>query len=364
MEPLYLDYAASTPCDEEVAKMVYDSLLEDIGNPSSNSFYGNKLKQKISNASIEIANYIGGESDSLIYTSGSTEAINLALKGYFYNNYHDNFTIISSKLEHKAVLNSLNYLSDHGVNVIYVNHNTSGEIDYNHLRELLKEKVDIVCLSAINNETGIINDISSIGELTNQNSSRFFCDASQAIGKIDIDVNMMNIDMLAFSGHKIYAPKGIGVLYKKQNVKIQPQLHGGEQQNGLRSGTINSTGILALHKAINILNLRHDEYQSNAHANKQKVLKAFKECNLGEVASPSKNLCSNIIPIKLYNQSSSDFLLKKKKYVTFSNGSACNSRVEGQSHVYKALGWNENIIRISVPIKEEINYKQLVKVFT
>ena len=363
MKPLYLDYAASTPCDPEVAKIVYDSLIEDIGNPSSNSFYADKLKHKLSKASEEIANYIGGEDKSIIYTSGSTEAINLAIKGFYNENYHEDFTIVSSKLEHKAVLNSLNHLSNYGANVFYVNHNTSGEIDYDHLTQLLKEGADIVCLSAINNETGIINDLSFLGKLVKEYNSTFFCDASQAIGKIDIDVTAMNIDMLAFSGHKIYAPKGIGLLYKKQDVKILPELHGGEQQNNLRSGTLNSTGILALQKAISLLNKNEQKYQKNALNNKEKIIKAFRDNELGEIASISKKICPNIIPMRLYNQASSDFIMRKKALATFSNGSACNSRIEDLSHVYKELGWDESIIRISVPVKEELDYDLLVKIF-
>ena len=339
---IYLDSASSTYISNEVLKEM-KPFLEDThlwANPSSKHKCAELPKKAILNARTRIADLINSDSEEVIFTSGATESINLAIKGII-TDYSDSH-IITTQTEHKAVLESCKYLESVGVEVTYLGVDENGLISLNELKNSIQKNTVLISVQFANNEIGTIQDIESIGRVCKDSNIPFMCDATQAIGKLEVDVEELNIDLLCLSSHKINGPKGVGSLYKRTKIKINPLLHGGGQEGGLRAGTLNTAGIVGFGKACEIA-------KNNLEMNHQKLSKiqaefeTFIESNKkGEVIAKSVSRLPHISNIIL-NEEAETFMIRNKDKICVSTGSACNSSIETHSHVLDALHLREKI---------------------
>jgi cysteine desulfurase len=262
-KPIYFDYQSTTPLDKRVFEAMTPYFLDKIGNPHSrNHIWGFEAEDAIEEARYQIAKVIKADLKDIIFTSGATESNNLTLKGVmdFYSQNNKNHVIVS-KIEHKCILSTAHYLEEKGFKVTYLPVKENGIIDLDVLKSAITDKTALVSIMAVNNEIGVIQPLVEIGKICREKGVFFHTDAAQAIGKIHIDVNLMNIDLLSISGHKMYGPKGIGALYirRKPRVKLLPQIHGGGQERGLRSGTLATPLCVGLGKACEIIEKEIDK---------------------------------------------------------------------------------------------------------
>ena len=348
--PKYLDAAATTPVDKRVLDAMYPYFSEIFGNASSNHIYGVQAKKAIETARSHVAKLINVDTKEIIFTSGATESINLAIKGYTESNSHKGNHIITLKTEHKAVLSTCEYLETKGFEVTYLDVDSNGLISLEDLKSAIKETTILIAIMYVNNEIGIIQPIASIGKIAQENNIGFFCDATQAVGKVKVDVLVDNIDMLCFSGHKLNGPKGIGILYKKKDIELTPLLHGGGQENGLRSGTYNTPLIVGLGKACEIISEELDEITASLLEKRKKIEKYYLENNIGKVNFINVKRAPHIVCITLNEFNAEDFLILNSKEFSASTGSACNSNIISVSHVLLALKQKKNNINIRISI--------------
>ena len=241
--PIYLDYSSTTPVDDRVAKKMSECLTRDgaFGNPASRSHpYGWDSEKLIDESRQHVANLLGADKREIIWTSGATESDNLAIKGaaYFYKDKGNHLITLST--EHKAVLDTMRQLELEGYNVTYLDPEPNGLVDLKKLDEAITDKTLLVSIMHVNNEIGVIQDLESIGKLCKKHKTLFHVDAAQSPGKVDIDVNKLNVDLMSLSAHKVYGPKGIGALFvrRKPRVRLEAQMHGGGHERGFRSGTL------------------------------------------------------------------------------------------------------------------------------
>lgn len=346
-KPIYLDTAATTRVDPQVKEAMIPYFDEIYGNASSNHIYGKEAKRAIEKARGQVADIINSEPKEIFFTSGATEAINWALKGYLEANPEKGNHIITVKTEHKAVLKTCEYLETKGYEVTYLDVDSNGLISIYDLKSSIRENTSMIAVMYVNNEIGVIQDIKAIGELANENDVCFFCDATQAVGKIPVDVVSDNIDMLCLSAHKMKGPKGIGALYIKKGIKIEPLIHGGGQENGLRGGTYNTPLIVGLGVACEVLNEKKLFLKEHAYD----FLQDHWEKNLKEFGKPlfkGINRAPHILVIQLKDLEAEEFLIMKSKEFAASTGSACNASIIEESHVTMAIGLKPNsTIRIS-----------------
>lgn len=342
-QPKYLDYNSTTPISPKLLEIYLPFIYENFANSSSSHFLGKAVNELISSARINIAQFLGARAKEITFTSGATEAINLAIKGaaeYYVNKGNH---IITAKSEHNAILDTCRYLETKGYEVTYLPVSGQGLIDFEDLKEALREDTILVSLMYVNNETGVIQPIKEIAALAHQKGALFMSDATQAAGKIKIDVDELDVDLLCFSGHKMYAPKGIGALYVRnrgRKVKLAPQMHGGGHEQGLRSGTLNVPGIMALAKACEIAEAEMEE-----DAKRIGALRDYLETELLKLPNTSVNgsrehRIFNTTNICFKGQDA-NVMIGRMKDVAVSNGSACSSAVMEPSHVLKAMGLSD-----------------------
>nr|WP_288837293.1 cysteine desulfurase family protein [uncultured Flavobacterium sp.] len=342
----YLDYNATTPVDERVVKVVNDYFSLFYGNASSLYSFGNKSKKVIDEARSSIGDLLNVESESIYFTSGATESINLALKGLALHPNNTKKHIITCSTEHKAVLETCNYLESIGFRIDYLPVNKQGAVDLDLLKSLINIDTLLICLMWINNETGVIHPIEEIGKIAEESDVYFVCDGTQGVGKLSIDILRSNIDILCFSGHKFYAPKGIGAIYIDDSIakhnKIQPLIHGGGQENELRSGTYNVPLIAGLGLACTIA---QNEMVNNEIKIKQ--LQDFLESELLKIEGAYIN--GNSRNNRIYNTVNicipgldTEIFIGMNKDIAVSNGSACSSALIQPSHVLLAMGLSNN----------------------
>ncbi len=343
---IYLDYNATTPVDERVLAEMLPYFTEHFGNASSNThLLGWYAQGAIEKARQQVADFIGAENSEIVFTSGATEAINMAVKGVFEAYQTKGNHIITCKTEHKAVLDTLDYLSEKGAVITYLNVDREGRIDLDELKDSFTDKTILVSIMAANNETGVLQDLEKIASLTHEHNALFFSDTTQLAGKLPIDVNEMGLDLCCLSAHKLYGPKGVGALYvrrKNPRVSLIPLIHGGGHENNKRSGTLNVTGIVGLGKACEIA---QNEYWDNNMAISK--LRGYLEHQLLEIPDLRINGSTRY---RLYNTSnlyfpklkdgSSIFSHIKSQYAV-SLGSACTSAHTEPSHVLLAMGLNK-----------------------
>jgi cysteine desulfurase len=359
---IYLDYNATTPVDERVLAEMLPFFTEHFGNASSNAHaLGWYAKGAVEKARQQVANFIGAESSEIIFTSGATEAINMAFKGVFEAYQSKGNHIITCKTEHKAVLDTCTFLEEKGATITYLSVDREGRIDLDELQESLTNKTILVAIMAANNETGVLQDLEKIAEITHQNDSIFFSDTTQMAGKLPIDVNEMGLDMCCISAHKLYGPKGVGALYvrrKNPRVSLIPLLHGGGHENNKRSGTLNASGIVGLGKACEIA--QNEFWDNNMHISK---VRGYLEHQLLEIPNLTINGSTKY---RLYNTSNLYFPKLKDGSSVFSHiknqyavslGSACTSANSESSHVLMAMGLNKeesnNCVRFSFGKKNQ-----------
>jgi len=319
---------------------MFPYLTSKFGNPSSHHSIGQEAKKAVENSRKIISEIINAEPQEIIFTSGATEAINLAIKGiaetYSYKGKH----IITTQTEHSAVLDVCRYLEKRGFDIEYLPVDKYGLINITEFKSKVRKDTILVSVIYVNNETGVIQPIEVIGEICKRKDIFFFTDATQAIGKIPIGVNKLNIDLMCFSGHKFYGPKGVGGLYCRKNVKLEALIHGGGHERGLRSGTLNVPGIVGLAKSFEIAAGEMEINQEKIKLLQDKFEKRLLETNLVKLNGHSSKRLFNVSNL-CFKESDPILLTSKLKDVAFSRGSACNSSSIQPSHVLKSMGLSD-----------------------
>jgi cysteine desulfurase len=360
---IYLDNNATTQIDERVLDAMMPFLTNQFANANSTHLFGIHAYEAIKSARFQVSELIGADANEIVFTSGSTEAINLAIKGVAENYQSKGMHIVTVTTEHSAVLDTCQYLETKGFEVSYLSVKTDGMIDLDELKTILRDDTILVSVMLANNETGVIQPIKEISKLSHNVRALFMTDATQAVGKIPINVDELGIDLLCLSGHKLYAPKGVGTLFVRQRmnrVKIPALLHGGGHEKGLRSGTLNVPGIVALGAACSIA-----QKEMSKNAESISALRDYLEANLLKIYETSVN---GDVENRLYNTSNilfrgadSDAIImglsnpdNDLPLIAVSNGSACTSTTIEPSHVLTAMGLDEvaafSSIRFSVGI--------------
>lgn len=337
----YLDYNSTTPIDPRVLDAMLPFLKDNFANPSSTHHFGQSINEKVKQAREQIADFINAGPNELIFTSGATEAINIAIKGVAESYSNKGKHIITVSTEHKAILDTCKDLERRGFEVTYLSVLQNGLIDLAELQKAIRPDTILVSVMYVNNETGVIQPIKEIAKLAHEKGALFMTDATQAVGKIEIDVNDLGIDLLCFSAHKMYAPKGIGALYVRNKTKLSPQIHGGGHEQGLRSGTLNVPGVIALAKACEIASEEMDLNKRNISTLRDKLETEFLKLPNTSLNGDSENRIFNTTNICFKGQDA-NVLIGRMKNIAVSNGSACSSAVIEPSHVLKAMGLSDD----------------------
>jgi cysteine desulfurase len=344
-KPIYLDYNATTPVDKRVLETMLPYFTENFGNASSRTHaFGWIADDAIKTSRKQVADLINCVEQEIIFTSGATESINLAIKGVWDNYKTKGKHIITLKTEHKAVLDTCKALEKKGAEITYLSVGRDGLIDLQEFKNALTPQTILVAVIYANNETGVIQPIQEIAKLVHTNNSILFCDATQVIGKININVEEEHIDLMCLSGHKFYGPKGVGALYvrrKNPRVTLFPQMDGGGHERGLRSGTLNVTGIVGLGKACEIA--KEEMWDDAGRISK---LRTRLEQVLGELPNVFIN---GSVKNRLFNTTNicfsgmrSEKLIHKIPTVAVAMGSACAAAIAEPSHVLKAMGLSDD----------------------
>lgn len=360
-EVVYLDNNATTPIDPRVLDAMMPFLTNEFGNASSTHQFGIQAYEAVKSARVQVSELIGAEAHEIVFTSGATEAINLAIKGVAENYQTKGKHIVTVSTEHSAVLDTCQYLESKGFEITYLSVNIDGLIDLDELKSVLRDDTILVSVMLANNETGVIQPIKEIAELSHGVDALFMSDATQAVGKIAVNIDELGIDLLCLSGHKLYAPKGVGALYVRQRmnrIKIPALLHGGGHEKGLRSGTLNVPGIVALGEACAIAKKELSKIAEGIGA-----LRDYLETELLKIEGTfvNGNTSSRLFNTSniLFRGTDSDAVImglsnpeNDLPLIAVSNGSACTSASIEPSHVLTAMGLDEvaafNSIRFSV----------------
>ena len=348
----YFDYASTTPVDPRVADKMYECLKLDgnFGNPASRSHeFGWKAEEAVERARMQVASLVNADTREIVWTSGATESDNLAIKGAarFYKDRGNH--IITSKIEHKAVLDPCRQLEREGFEVTYLDPNEDGVITLDMLKKHIKDETILVSLMHINNELGSVTDIEEIGNFTRENNIIFHVDAAQSTGKVNIDLSNLNVDLMSFSGHKTYGPKGVGALYvrRKPRIRLEALIHGGGHERGFRSGTLATHQIVGMGEAFKIA---QDEMEKdNKHIKKLSDIfyKEISEIEEIVLNGNEKNKVPNITNVS-FAYIEGESLIMALQDVAVSSGSACTSASLEPSYVLRALGRPDELAHSSI----------------
>ena len=348
----YFDYASTTPVDPRVADKMYECLKLDgnFGNPASRSHeFGWKAEEAVERARMQVASLVNADTREIVWTSGATESDNLAIKGAarFYKDRGNH--IITSKIEHKAVLDPCRQLEREGFEVTYLDPNEDGVITLDMLKKHIKDETILVSLMHINNELGSVTDIEEIGNFTRENNIIFHVDAAQSTGKVNIDLSNLNVDLMSFSGHKTYGPKGVGALYvrRKPRIRLEALIHGGGHERGFRSGTLATHQIVGMGEAFKIA--QDEMEQDNKHIKKLSDIfyKEISEIEEIFLNGNEKNKVPNITNIS-FAYIEGESLIMALQDVAVSSGSACTSASLEPSYVLRALGRPDELAHSSI----------------
>ncbi|MGF6877584.1 IscS subfamily cysteine desulfurase [Paraburkholderia sp. MM5477-R1] len=348
--PIYMDYSATTPIDPRVVEKMIPYLREQFGNPASRSHaYGWTAERAVEEAREQVAALVNADPREIIWTSGATESDNLALKGaaHFYKSKGKH--IITVKTEHKAVLDTTRELEREGFEVTYLDVKDDGLIDLDAFKVALRPDTILVSVMSVNNEIGVIQDIEAIGEITREKGIIFHVDAAQATGKIQIDLQKLKVDLMSFSAHKTYGPKGIGALYvrRKPRIRIEAQMHGGGHERGMRSGTLATHQIVGMGEAFRIAREEMATENERIRMLRDRLLKGLSQIEEVYVNGDMEKRVPHNLNIS-FNFVEGESLIMAVKDVAVSSGSACTSASLEPSYVLRALGRNDELAHSSI----------------
>ena len=351
-KPIYLDYSATTPVDPRVAEKLcrYLTLDGEFGNPASRSHqFGWHAEEAVEDARAQVAALIGADPKEIVWTSGATESDNLAIKGaaHFYSGKGKH--IITCKTEHKAVLDTCRQLERDGFEVTYLDPEPNGLVSLKKLEVAMRPDTILVSLMHVNNEIGVIQDITAIGKLARARGILFHTDAAQSAGKVPIDVNAMNVDLLSLSAHKIYGPKGIGALYvrRKPRVRLEAQMHGGGHERGMRSGTLPTHQIVAMGEAFRLAKEEMASDTDRICKLRDRLVEGFKDIEEVYINGDMAQRIAGNLNIS-FNFVEGESLIMALKDLAVSSGSACTSASLEPSYVLRALGRNDELAHSSI----------------
>tara|TARA_R110000824_G_scaffold7892_6_gene35956 strand:+ start:72897 stop:74111 length:1215 start_codon:yes stop_codon:yes gene_type:complete len=350
--PIYFDYSATTPVDPRVmeAMMKCLTLEGNFGNPASRShLFGWKAEEAVEEARQHVADLLHCDPREIVWTSGATESDNLALKGvaHFYKNKGQH--IITSMIEHKAILDSCRQLEREGFEVTYLEPDAKGLIHPQDVENAIREDTILVSLMHVNNEIGVINDIAAIGEITRAHKVLFHVDAAQSVGKIDIDLENMKVDLMSLTAHKVYGPKGIGALYvrRKPRVRLEAQMHGGGHERGMRSGTLPTHQIVGMGEAYRIAKAEMHKDAEHALALRKRFLKGLEGMEEVYINGDIEQRVASNLNVS-FNFVEGESLIMALKDLAVSSGSACTSASLEPSYVLRAIGLSDELAHSSL----------------
>ncbi|MBZ0095823.1 MAG: IscS subfamily cysteine desulfurase [Sulfuricella sp.] len=369
--PIYMDYSATTPVDARVAQKMVPHLTENFGNPASRSHsFGWTAEQAVENAREEVARLVSCDPKEIVWTSGATESDNLAIKGaaHFYQSKGKH--LITLKTEHKAVIDTLRELEREGFEVTYLDPLPNGLLDMEKLKEAIRPDTILVSIMHVNNEIGVIQDISAIGALCRVKGVIFHVDAAQSTGKVAIDLRTLKVDLMSFSAHKTYGPKGIGALFvrRKPRIRLEAQMHGGGHERGMRSGTLPTHQIVGMGEAFRIAREEMATENERIRMLRDRLYNGLKDMEEVYVNGDMEQRIPHNLNIS-FNYVEGESLMMAIKDLAVSSGSACTSASLEPSYVLKALGHSDELahssIRFSIgrfTTEEEVDYAiQLLK---
>ena len=366
-KPIYLDYSATTPVDPRVAEKMCKYLTPDgeFGNPASRSHpFGWHAEEAVEAARANVAALIGADPKEIVWTSGATESDNLAIKGVasFYGKKGKH--IVTCKTEHKAVLDTCRQLERSGFEVTYLDPEPNGLLDLDKLKAAMRPDTILVSVMHVNNEIGVIQDLAAIGEITRERGVLFHSDAAQSTGKVPIDVNAMNIDLLSMSAHKTYGPKGVGALYvrRKPRVRLEAQMHGGGHERGMRSGTLATHQCVGMGEAYRLAKQEMATENERIRGLRNRLLTSLKGMPEVYVNGDLEHRVAHNLNMS-FNFVEGESLIMALKDIAVSSGSACTSASLEPSYVLRALGRNDELAHSSIRFtigrfttQEEIDY--------
>lgn len=365
--PIYLDYSATTPADPRVAQVMMQCLTFDgtFGNPASRSHrFGWQAEEAVDVARNQIAELINADPREIVFTSGATESDNLAIKGAAHAYRSKGKHIITSQTEHKAVLDTCRQLENEGFNVTYLAPHPDGVIPPAAIEAALRDDTILVSIMHVNNEIGVIQDIAAIGELCRSRDIIFHVDATQSVGKVPVDLSELQVDLMSFSAHKIYGPKGIGGLYvrRKPKVRIEAQIHGGGHERGMRSGTLPVHQIVGMGEAFRIAKEEMLEEAQRLQTLRDRLWQGIRQLNDVRLNGTPKHAAPNILNVSFAGVEGESLIMALKD-LAVSSGSACTSASLEPSYVLRALGLSEELAHSSIRFslgrfttQEEIDY--------
>ncbi|NUT17262.1 MAG: IscS subfamily cysteine desulfurase [Cupriavidus sp.] len=348
--PIYMDYSATTPVDPRVADKMIPYLREQFGNPASRSHaYGWEAERAVEEAREQVAALVGADPREIVWTSGATESDNLAIKGAanFYSGKGKH--IITVKTEHKAVLDTTRELERQGFEVTYLDVKDIGLLDMDVFRQALRPDTILVSVMLVNNEIGVIQDVEQIGEICREKGIIFHCDAAQATGKVAIDLNKLKCDLMSFSAHKTYGPKGIGALYvrRKPRVRIEAQMHGGGHERGMRSGTLATHQIVGMGEAFRIAREEMATENERIRMLRDRLWNGLSDMEEVYLNGDLEHRVPHNLNVS-FNFVEGESLIMAIKDVAVSSGSACTSASLEPSYVLRALGRNDELAHSSI----------------
>ncbi|MAE77664.1 MAG: IscS subfamily cysteine desulfurase [Planctomycetes bacterium] len=365
--PIYMDNSATTACDPRVVEAMLPYFTERAGNAASRSHsFGWAAEEAVNTARHQVAQLIGASAKEITFTSGATESDNLAIKGIVEMYHKKGNHVITCQTEHKAVIDTCKHLESNGLEVTWLGVDDEGRLDLAALESAITDRTILVTLMAANNETGTLHQVADIGHLCHDKGVIFHCDATQAIGRIPIDVDAMQIDLLSMSAHKIYGPKGIGALYVRRRnprVRVTPMIDGGGHERGMRSGTLNVTGIVGLGKACAILNDEMGKDVEHARTLRDALEARFRAgLDHLRINGSVEHRLPNVLNIS-FGYVEGESLLMGIKDVAVPSGSACTSASLEPSYVLRALGLDDDLAHNSIRFSvgrfnsiEEVDY--------
>ena len=350
--PIYLDYSSTTPVDERVAEKMMQcmTLSGTFGNPASRSHvFGWQAEKMVERAREQVAELVNADPREIVWTSGATESDNLAIKGAAHFYLKKGKHIITAKTEHKAVLDTCRQLEKEGYELSYLEPKENGLLDLDELENTIRDDTVLISVMHVNNEIGVIQDIQKIGDLARAKGIIFHVDAAQSAGKVPIDLQSLKVDLMSFSAHKIYGPKGIGALYvrRKPRVRVESQIHGGGHERGMRSGTLSTHQIVGIGEAFDIARQEMDDERDRMLSLRQRLWDGIKTmdevyCNGDYEQRVAGNL--NVS----FNYVEGESLIMALKNIAVSSGSACTSASLEPSYVLRALGRNDELAHSSI----------------